>query len=493
MFKQAPWCSVWGMLALVSGFCNPLAAQQTSESRAKIIREETIVPTAEETLPPQQNSLVPTPAERTLPPDSDSSPARIQLHPPRTAPPTYFDPSVALASYRQTEDGPPLPRIFHGPPPPISIDPAFNAPSGERVEAPRTARARLPRNLPVRIPSYFERNPEESVIVNPVIPEPAERVQDPPAEEIEFVNPPPPPTGVRLRLFDESSDWPGSSPASTTQSPGARLVPPSPSPGGSSLAPTNPVRQNYSDMATSRKDAIANGAAVPSAAWLTRPGCDVDCYVTCSPLFYSTLWGGFQSMRDLSTWSSDPFDPRGTFQFDEGVAAGLGLGIYHGRNWRADFELTFRSNPLDGLYVERPAGLPAEETFLLDGHLKSYAGMSNFYWDFPKFPLQRVKPYVGVGVGFVFFDPDVHSVGRRILDPRFDGDSSFAYQWMAGLNAPLSDQFDLFCEYRFFAADSFRMHADLQSISGSGADPSSLFGDFDFRSQNILIGLRYKF
>lgn len=377
--------------------------------------------------------------------------------PPRAR--SFLDTEVRLAGF-DDDSSVPLPKIFYGPPPQINLDPDFNSPSGARDDSPPTMAARRSRPVPVRIPSYFELEvPErkEPGTADPLSNQWPRRLtsQDPPAEEIDLAPPPPPPS-VRMRLFDESSQTP---PASSFQG-----------------MPSSPPGGLWDVNERSRPQPL-----------------EVDCTVHCSPLFYSFVWGGWQSLRNVATWSSDPWDVRGLYDFDQGVASGIGLGIYHGPNWRADLELALRSNPLDALHVWRPAGSPNEETLFVDGHLKSYAGMANFYWDFSNIADRTIQPYVGAGVGFVFLDPDVHSVGRPILDPRYDRDSSFAYQWMAGLNARVNQQFDLFCEYRFFAADSFHMNTNVQTISGRAGDPTSLWGNLDYRSQNILLGLRYKF
>lgn len=385
-----------------------------------------------------------------------------------------FDSHVSPAAWQVPMDSQQLPRIIHGPPPPVARDPAFNSPSGEQIDQVLSATTRQSRHVPVRIPTFFEVELTESSPSQTTTNDPFNSFaewpgsQDSNAEEIELSRVPAPP-GYRLKLSDESGQ---------AFSPNRTSAPPDPLQFLNSHQPSKSLHQPL-DSPWSQTD--------------SRSTCDLNCTIPCSPLFYSFLWGGSQSLRDMRTWSPDPFDPRAIYEFDLGVAAGVGIGIYHGPNWRADLELAFRSNSLDSIDFLRTIGSPTQETFLLDGHLKSYAGMSNFYWDFPQFPMRSIKPYIGFGVGFVFLDPDVHLVGRRILDPRYDRDSSFAYQWMAGLNAQLNEQFDLFCEYRFFAADSFHLNADIQSISGRLGDPSSLWGDLDYRTQNIILGLRLKF
>ena len=54
---------------------------------------------------------------------------------------------------------------------------------------------------------------------------------------------------------------------------------------------------------------------------------------------------------------------------------------------------------------------------------------------------------------------------------------------MAGLNYGASDHMDLFAEYRFLEADAFRMESSV----------SSLTGNYDYRSQGVGFGFRWKF
>jgi opacity protein-like surface antigen len=201
-----------------------------------------------------------------------------------------------------------------------------------------------------------------------------------------------------------------------------------------------------------------------------RPLID-DCYC---PMFYLSVFGGGTSLRDLNS----EYDL--TVLADEGGGVGVALGQIHGCNLRSELEFAFRSNGI--------AGLDPAISYLgnseLDGHLNSYAGMANFYWEFMRCPTRCIKPYVGGGIGFVSMDAQLKTAtGLSVLPDRSINDSSLAYQMMAGLNYKASCCLDIFVEYRYFKADSFQ----VDSIPNWGG------GAFDYETSNVFAGARFKF
>lgn len=213
----------------------------------------------------------------------------------------------------------------------------------------------------------------------------------------------------------------------------------------------------------------------------------------CSPLFYSTLWVGHSDLDTLQDDAWDPTQTNGRFHMSTGASAGMALGIYHGNNLRSEFEVAARSNNLDFFEVSRPVGIPAQQNFPLDGKLRTYSGMSNLYWDFGRTSNRRFRPYVGAGVGFAFLDADFENFGRSVMVNGFERDSSFAFQWMAGVNAAITRELEMFVEYRFFGTDDLRLGTQFSRFGAQAGDPDQIFGDYDYRSQNILMGLRVKF
>ena len=194
------------------------------------------------------------------------------------------------------------------------------------------------------------------------------------------------------------------------------------------------------------------------------------------PGFYFGFQGGWNDIELENTTSG------GGLSADTGSFFNFALGRINGRNLRTELELSIRDNDISGQFG--PPGnlvvLPART-----GNISSFSGMANAYWDFNNLGLGRIRPYVGGGVGFASLQVDLRDVtGASVLSPDGDRDSSFAYQWMAGVNVQATCNLDLFVEYRFFEADAFRLE------SNSVGQPSN---SYDYQAEDIGIGLRWKF
>lgn len=89
----------------------------------------------------------------------------------------------------------------------------------------------------------------------------------------------------------------------------------------------------------------------------------------------------------------------------------------------------------------------------IGGHLETFSGLANVYYDLPV--CWYVKPYVGVGIGYAYSDirakvrfiDENSEVNSASLKGRRDG---FAWQAIAGVTYPLCDNIDVAVEYRFF-------------------------------------------
>ena len=112
--------------------------------------------------------------------------------------------------------------------------------------------------------------------------------------------------------------------------------------------------------------------------------------------------------------------------------------------------------------------------------------MFNVFWDFTDSPTARFKPYLGAGFGGVSADADFQIDGANTLG---DGnDSSLAYQWIGGINYKASELTDFYVEYRYFAADSLNFNTTLPANAIIDSD-----GELDYRTNNVLFGIRMRF
>lgn len=211
----------------------------------------------------------------------------------------------------------------------------------------------------------------------------------------------------------------------------------------------------------------------------------------CEPLFYLAAFGGISNADDLDGGLPPVGTTNATFNLDGGANFGLVFGQFQGRNLRTEFEYAFRHNDVESIVLTENTGAGLNLTsFNLAGEIKAHSGMTNLVWEFNN-PMGRfIRPYVGTGVGFVFMDVNASQAGRDVLVAGQDGNSSFAYQWFAGVNTQLSNELDIFLEYRYFYADDLRLQTDLVNVNGGAGTISS---SFDYSTTNVNFGLRFKF
>lgn len=206
-------------------------------------------------------------------------------------------------------------------------------------------------------------------------------------------------------------------------------------------------------------------------------GCDSGCGggscgggATC-PVFYFGFQGAWNDAFDVTNSQGSEL------VLDDGSAFFFSLGRMNGRNLRTEIELSFRDNNISSLLTS-DAQIPAT------GQLQTFSGMANVYWEFVKFPTGRLKPYIGGGVGFLSATADINFADSLTsTSNEADSSSSFAYQWMAGVNFKVSNHLDLYGEYRFVDAESF----------GIASDRDDLSGDFGYSANSVGGGLRWKF
>lgn len=200
------------------------------------------------------------------------------------------------------------------------------------------------------------------------------------------------------------------------------------------------------------------------------------------PLYYFSLFGGWSDLSDLEIVNGD-----GTINLDSRNGVGLGgaFGQIQGRNLRSELEFSYRSHDIEDLLLRDFAG--GSETLTGIGDIQSYAGMLNVYWEFVDLLGGRIAPYIGAGIGAVNVNAETRLDGGT--DAFADGeDSSFAYQYIAGLNFKVRQYSDLFIEYRHFAADSLRFDAALPEGALINGD-----GELNYQTNNIFFGMRLKF
>ena len=230
----------------------------------------------------------------------------------------------------------------------------------------------------------------------------------------------------------------------------------------------------------------------PPCGWRPELAIGLDSNDPCfTPAFYLSIFGGLNSLDDLSGSRPELGATSSSFSLDNGVGFGFALGQYQGYNLRTEFEYSFRTNDADQLTRTDNIGDSLTLTdFGLNGQVTAHSGMGNIVWQFRDLNTRWVRPYVGAGAGFAFLNANLNRLGQDVLTDGFDGNSTFAYQLFAGLNTQLTRQMDVFLEYRYFATDSLGLETDFNNVDGTSG---SFFDEYDYQAHNVFFGVRLKF
>ena len=170
---------------------------------------------------------------------------------------------------------------------------------------------------------------------------------------------------------------------------------------------------------------------------------------------------GFVNLRD-----ADLFDGtnRGQMKLDNGYAF---LGAFGGRfagDVRGEIELGYRVNDIDRVRI-------GAVTIPQGGDVTAVSLMGNLFKDFPLGT--GFTPFIGGGIGIANVEADLNAFG---INGKKD-DNVFAYQLAVGGAIELSPQVNLDIQYRYFAT----------------ADPDFGHLEAEYRSHNLLLGLRFGF
>ena len=124
-----------------------------------------------------------------------------------------------------------------------------------------------------------------------------------------------------------------------------------------------------------------------------------------------------------------------------------------------------------------PIGFALPGTFDAGGDLTALSGMINGLVDFGDDDGLQFFAGAGVGMAKVDIDSRIRSDGPGFLD---DDDSGLAWQLLAGVRAPLSDNIDVGVKYRFFNVSNL----DFDDTAAREVDGDwrshSLLGTFTF-------------
>ncbi len=149
--------------------------------------------------------------------------------------------------------------------------------------------------------------------------------------------------------------------------------------------------------------------------------------------------------------------------YDSGFVGSLAAGYDFANPMRLEIELIKQKNDLD----ITPYGNFYDTSN--DGDLKTHSFMLNGFYDVDTG--SPWTPFVGAGIGWSKLD---------INDPGFhtsDSDDVFTYQFIGGVAYAFNDQWSVDAQYRFMGT----------------SDATIDDADFNFNSNDLMLGLRYSF
>lgn len=172
----------------------------------------------------------------------------------------------------------------------------------------------------------------------------------------------------------------------------------------------------------------------------------------------------------------DDFDPSNIpmdWDLNDGWSFGGGIGRYSGLFGGSRFELegSYLSNGVDSLQYGG-ADLPA------NFDISTKTAMVNYL---KEVPFGSATGYFGGGIGWAWttMDGDVDSINYS------SSDDGFAWQFIAGVDFPITERLALFTQYRFLVLDDQTFTNDSGDFGNTTDDNPS--------SHSVLIGARVSF
>ena len=198
--------------------------------------------------------------------------------------------------------------------------------------------------------------------------------------------------------------------------------------------------------------------------------------------WYVGVDGGAMIVEDLALDIAGLNDAA-TVDPDKGYDFGGVVGYDFG-GFRLESEVSYRQADVTGFTSQAPqitsgAGttLARGGTYAVAGNANALSFMVNGLLDFGDD--DGLQGFVGGGVGVARVDMQTVLAAPAFLD---DSDTGFAWQALAGVRAPLSDNWDIGLKYRFFNADNISL-----------VDRLGRAVDSRFRSHSVMGSLVYNF
>lgn len=182
--------------------------------------------------------------------------------------------------------------------------------------------------------------------------------------------------------------------------------------------------------------------------------------------FYFGLYGGY-SMPENMSWQNNSTGERIDFNVDNAGVIGFKTGFIlpQARMLALEFEYNH--------IFEHNYG-PGGNSFVTE---TGDVFLDNFLFNLIlRYPHGRIHPYVGAGIGFTSINlQNIEKVGGRSFYQE-EYETSFSWQFLAGLNLEIAPNISADLTYRYF-----------------GTDPHLNFVDVKYRTSIVSAGLNFHF
>ncbi len=165
--------------------------------------------------------------------------------------------------------------------------------------------------------------------------------------------------------------------------------------------------------------------------------------------------------------------------FLDGWGAGGAVGYRVHPLARIEAEFGYRENVAETWFVNQFTNdvLTSSVVDPANGIIHSYAGMINMTVDTAPRRIRCLGLYGGAGIGIVTVDGDIVTANNAYSV----SDSSFAYQFIGGVNYPITKNVSVYGEYKYLGAEK------VQVIDVGAGGP---LDDFRFDNHSVFFGVR---
>jgi opacity protein-like surface antigen len=215
--------------------------------------------------------------------------------------------------------------------------------------------------------------------------------------------------------------------------------------------------------------------------------------------YYLTAKGGASKTFNTGTTSFNAVDGSlRTFQNEDlgtGSAFGFSVGKYLTDSFRLELEATKRT----GYEYDARASTAGLTSVTFKAKMQTEALFINGFYDFQPFSMSNtaITPYLGGGVGISRnkMGTDVFHLNGLPTGTTFDGNTinQFAYKLSAGTLVSLTEQLSLDVNYQYVNLGAFKGGTETYNNGVFVVNLQRGINGGDIKSQELMVGLQYKF